>query len=85
MSQWNCNVGLSVGWLVGPALWSRHKYLSNYTGWIDLTSVTDMYSPHRMNPTDCGGPLTFLLAPPTGCHFWLFVKYLNSYFMDKRH
>lgn len=36
----------------------------NISGWIAIKFGTDIHGPPKVNPNDCGDPLTVPLAPP---------------------
>ncbi len=58
---------------VGPPLWSRLNYLNKYQMEDQMDGVIRWIA------------MTFhttsALAPPTGCHFWLLLKYLDNGWM----
>lgn len=57
------------------------KNIPRTIGWVAMKFCTDSYDPQRLNYKDFGDPL--VLASPWTWYFCFFLRYLDSYTMDR--
>ncbi len=68
----------SVGWSVGPSLWSRLKYLNK---WIAMKLGTDIHGAQRMSPHDLWSPDLSCSGISKSKNFTHPEHYLNVYYI----